>query len=53
MFLTANIVASILLFAEGMLAYLAFSGLSNSCAPPDGSQAVYPCQVNELFNENF
>ena len=52
MFLTANVVASILLFAEGMLAYLAFSGLTNSCSPAKG-KATYPCQVNELFNENF
>ena len=52
MFLTANVVASILLFAEGMLAYLAFSGLTNSCAPPEG-KAHYPCKVNALFNENF
>ena len=53
MFLISNICASILLFAEGFLAYLAFSGLPNSCSPEDGSAAVYPCQVNELFNENF
>ena len=31
MFLTSNVVASILLFGEGFLAYLAFSGLTNSC----------------------
>ena len=36
MFLTSNVVASILLFAEGFLAYLAFSGLTNSCAPAEG-----------------
>ena len=52
MFLTSNVVASILLFLEGMLAYLAFSGLSNSCSPPTG-KATYPCQVNDLFTENF
>ena len=34
MFFTANVVASILLFTEGLLAYLAFSGLNNSCTPP-------------------
>ena len=42
MFLTANVVASILLFAEGMLAYLAFSSLPNSCSPKTG-EATYPC----------
>jgi len=48
MFLTANIVAAILLFLEGGMAYLAFSGLPNSC-----SSGIYPCKVNNLFNENF
>jgi hypothetical protein len=52
MLLSANIVASILLFAEGMLAYLAFSGLPNSCNPEKGD-TEFPCQVSELFNENF
>ena len=58
MFITANVVASILLFSEGFLAYLAFSGLSNSCTPdklPDGTvpETEFPCEVAELFNENF
>lgn len=53
MFLTANIIASILLFMEGFLAYMAFSGLDNSCTPEGGVPAEYPCQVAELFNENF
>jgi len=48
MFLTANIVAASLLFLEGLMAYLAFSGLPNPC-----SEGVYPCQVSKLFNENF
>jgi len=48
MFLTANIVASILLFGEAFLAYMAFSGLPNPC-----SSGVYPCQVNALYNNNF
>lgn len=52
MFLSANIVASILLFAEGLLAFLTFSALPNSCTPAIG-KAEYPCQVSELFNENF
>ena len=53
MFLTANIIASILLFAEGFLAFIAFSSLENPCSLPDGQEVSYPCQVNELFNENF
>ena len=53
MFLTANIVASILLFIEGMLAYLTFSALDNSCMPEGNVPAQYPCAVSELFNENF
>jgi len=53
MFLTSNIVASILLFTEGMLAYLAFSGLTNSCTPPPPAQTEFPCQVAPLFGENF
>ncbi len=52
MFLSANIIASILLFAEGFLAYLAFSGLPNSCKPKVGD-TEFPCQVSDLFNENF
>ena len=47
MFLTSNIVASCLLFLEGFLAYLAFSGIDHGCG--DG----YPCSVQKLFNENF
>lgn len=43
MFLTANVVASILLFAEGMLAFLVFSGLDNSCDPKHGEKAHFPC----------
>ena len=42
MFLYANVIAAILLFAEGFLAYLAFSGLDNSCQPETG-KAEYPC----------
>lgn len=52
MFFTANIVASCLLFTEGMLAYLAFSGLTNSCTPKTGP-TEFPCEVADLFNENF
>lgn len=52
MFLKANVIASILLFGEGFMAWLAFSGLKNPCDPKEGDP-TYPCQVNDLFNENF
>ena len=52
MFLNANIVASILLFLEGFMAWLAFGGLTNPCDPSEGDPTS-PCQVNDLFNENF
>ena len=50
MFLISNIMAAILLFAEGFLAYIAFSGQAKPCAESEG---VYPCQTAPLFNENF
>ena len=51
MFLTANIVASIALFAEGMLAFLAFSGIQENCGHAEGQSL--PCKVQPLYNENF
>ena len=51
MFLIANIVGAVLLTLEGYLAYVAFSGLPNSCTDPAGTR--FPCQVDPLFNENF
>ena len=51
MFLIANIVGAVLLTLEGYLAYIAFSGLPNSCTDPAGTR--FPCQVDPLFNENF
>ena len=51
MFLISNIVGTILLMMEGQLAYMAFSGLDNTCG--EGDPAVFPCKVNPLFNENF
>ena len=51
MFLISNIIGATLLFLEGLLAYLAFSGLPNDCADPDGTK--FPCRVDQLFNENF
>ena len=44
---------AILLTLEGYLAFLAFSGLPNSCTPKDGNKTTFPCAVNELFNDNF
>jgi len=51
MFLTANVVAAILLFAEGMLAFLAFSGIPTACGKSEGES--FPCAVSDLFTENF
>lgn len=51
MFLISNIVGAFLLFIEGQLAFMAFSGLPNDCADPNGTH--FPCRVDELFNENF
>uniref|UniRef100_A0A7S3I794 Amino acid transporter transmembrane domain-containing protein n=1 Tax=Favella ehrenbergii TaxID=182087 RepID=A0A7S3I794_9SPIT len=52
MFLTSNVISSILLFTEGILAFLAFSGLTNSCTPDHG-ETEFPCEVSKLYNENF
>jgi len=38
---------------EAMLAWLAFSGLSNKCIRSDGTKATFPCAVGELYNYNF
>ena len=53
MFLISNIMGAILLTLEGYLAFLAFSGLPNSCTPKEGKKTTFPCAVNELFNDNF
>lgn len=47
MFLTSHIVGASLLAIEGMLAWLAFSGIKRNCS--EG----YPCSIQNLFNENF
>ena len=51
MFLTANIVATICLFTEGILAFLAFSGIEEPCGHAEGE--AFPCAVQPLYNENF
>ena len=50
MFLYANTTAAVLLFAEAMLAWLAFSNLTNLC---EAVNPEFPCAVAPLFNENF
>lgn len=58
MFLYSNIVGSIFLGTEAVLAYFAFGSLKTFCVqdhdhpvPPD--QIKFPCKVSELYNENF
>lgn len=51
MFMIANIVGALFLFAECQLAWEAFS--SSSLPPCDATPYVAPCQVSPLFNENF
>ena len=50
MFLISHVLGAFFLGLEGLMAYLAFSGLQNECnaKPPQ-----YPCRVAKLFNENF
>ena len=48
MFLNSHIIGATLLGLEGFLAWLAFSGLKNTC-----DSNVFPCQIADLFNENF
>jgi hypothetical protein len=48
MFLTSHIVGSSLLAIEGLLAFLAFSGIKHDC-----HTKIYPCKVADLYNENF
>ena len=50
MFLYSNIIGAIFLFTEAILAWFAFSALSNACDDPD---ATFPCAVSDLYNENF
>lgn len=47
MFLYSHIIGASLLGLEGLLAYLAFSGIKRDCS--EG----YPCKIQDLFNENF
>lgn len=57
MFLWSNIVGSIFLITEGLLAYFAFSSLENFCIKPENwvgpFEQKFPCKVSGLYNENF
>lgn len=50
MFLYSHVIGSVLLAIEGILAFLAFSGLPNDCST---KPHVYPCKIEDLFNKNF
>ena len=59
MFLYSNIIGSIFLGTEAILAYFAFSSLDNFCVKPldwdptEPFEAHFPCAVSGLYNENF
>ena len=58
MFLYSNIIGMAFLATEALLAYFAFSSLTNFCIKPDNIDAKdfhpdYPCKVSGLYNENF
>jgi hypothetical protein len=58
MFLYSNIIGSIFLGTEAVLAYFAFSSLENFCVRPHDVKAEdfhphFPCKVSGLYNENF
>lgn len=46
MFLVANIVGASLLVAEGQLAVWSFGSIKHNCK-------VFPCEVQDLYSENF
>lgn len=48
MFLVSHIIGAVLLGFEGLMAFLAFSGIDHDC-----KTGVYPCRISKLFNENF
>mmetsp|Transcript_972 Transcript_972/g.1737 ORF Transcript_972/g.1737 Transcript_972/m.1737 type:complete len:217 (+) Transcript_972:1030-1680(+) len=58
MFLYSNIIGSIFLATEAMLAYFAFASLDSLCVedkndPSSKSRVKFPCKVSDLYNENF
>jgi hypothetical protein len=48
MFLSSHLIGASLLALEGVMAFIAFSGIDHDC-----STGVYPCRISKLFNENF
>jgi len=48
MFLTSHVIGTFLLGLEGLMAFIAFSGIDHECG-----KGSYPCKVAKLFNENF
>ena len=58
MFLYSHIVGAIFLATEALLAYFAFSSLTNFCVKPlnmdiKDFHPEFPCKVSGLYNENF
>ena len=58
MFIYSHIVGSTFLATEALLAYFAFSSLTNFCVKPPGIDIAdfhpnFPCKVSGLYNENF
>lgn len=62
MFLYSNIIGSIFLCVEAMLAWVAFGALTHPCVEPDDWNVThkgipfveeFPCAVSALYNENF
>lgn len=50
MFFFSHLIGTTLLAIEGMLAFLAFSGLPNECS---ALPHKFPCKIEDLFNKNF
>jgi len=56
MLMWSNILGSIFLGTEAILAYFAFSGQTKVCVAKEGDSSAeigFPCQISELYNENF
>lgn len=58
MFLYSNIIGSIFLGLEGILAWIAFGTLTNPCVEPADYKGKdfephFPCATAALYNENF
>lgn len=55
MFKKSHAIGASLLGIEGILSWIAFSGLTNKCHVNKdlGQEPHYPCAISDLFNENF